>query len=472
MILEWCRLVVLFSLAGAWWVPECGAQEEAPAATDAATLTALADAIAAAKAQPTNGVVVSRVKDLIPRIPTQMGLRESVAFAVAMGVLASGDELGFEVQRQKLSREYPNSPSRSLLNESNFDEPCPACKGEGKLSWKCPKCNGSGKCGNSKCEAGTIRYRGLGRETVVEKPCPVCEGKGKCPVCKGSGKESQVCGKCGGKGKRKAKGRARDLFVATLDQCSELLGQVKRSMPQPGQKALTPVASVPAQPELAAAPPGQPETNEETARTPEPVPGEPGAPAPEAAKAGEEGGAQDEGGDGGALPPPPAALDLTAVDDWLLPAPEGPIVEEPEAVAQATPPVPGEPAAETVPGVASPPRGVLPPPPPETEADLGKTPEHLKPLLEEYGTWLKAQQRRIGARIVPKVRVEEQEGNRAVLHIVLHKNFFSQNKGWRTQVGDAFCKLWAEKCIGYQVDGQQLVPSTILVDEKGEHVGE
>jgi hypothetical protein len=429
MILKKSQLVVLLCLTGALLGWTCRAQEQALAAPDATVLKALAAAIAAARAQPTNGVLVGRLKDLIPRAPAQMGLRESLAFAVAVGMLASGDDLGFEVQRQKLPREYPDSPSRSLLDGANFDEPCPACKGEGKQFWKCTKCNGSGKCGNAKCEAGVVRYKGLNRE-MVEKPCPVCGGTAKCTVCKGTGKQSQVCDRCGGKGKRKAKGRARDLFVAALDQCAELLGQVRRSIPAPGDKVLTPVAAAPDQPEPADA----------TAR--------------EATRA------DDADVQNGILPPPPAELDATAVDEWLLPPPEKPIDGEPVAAAQATPAAAGEPAL------------ALPPPPDPEPEDTGKTPEHLRPLLDEYGKWLTAQQRRIGARIVTKVRVEEQDGNRAVLHLVLHKNFFSQSKGWRTQVADAFCKLWAEKCLGYQVDGQQLVPATVLEDEKGEVVGE
>ena len=185
------KVVFLFAMVASWMMIG-----EANDAVQTAAKTALRDV---------NGTSLGKLYKVRKQAETAER-KEIVVKACVAGLYAIGD--------LKNARKIGEGLDVDELLDSFMSE-CDLCRGEGCSSRKCYKCKGAGTCQNSGCHDGRVIVQGFnGNHT--ERACSICRGTGHCPKCKGEGKLTETCRRCGGTKRSINKGKA-------LGSCKELL---------------------------------------------------------------------------------------------------------------------------------------------------------------------------------------------------------------------------------------------------------
>ena len=130
-------------------------------------------------------------------------IRQDIYKIVCAGLVAIGDNVNFE----KLY-------NRILDTNSGCDyvTKCYRCNGSGHAENSCSVCGGSGVCPACHGQGGSVR-QGLAGASNVVMPCGKCGRSGKCSRCRGSGRISEKCNDCGGKGKSVSQNRAKGTYI-------------------------------------------------------------------------------------------------------------------------------------------------------------------------------------------------------------------------------------------------------------------
>lgn len=192
------KVVFLFAMVASWMMIG-----EANDAVQTAAKTALRDV---------NGTSLGKLYKVRKQAETAER-KEIVVKACVAGLYAIGD--------LKNARKIGEGLDVDELLDSFMSE-CDLCRGEGCSSRNCYKCKGAGTCQNSGCHEGRVIVQGFnGNHT--ERACSICRGTGHCPKCKGEGKLTETCRRCGGTKRSINKGKA-------LGSCKELLKSLTVSL--------------------------------------------------------------------------------------------------------------------------------------------------------------------------------------------------------------------------------------------------
>jgi hypothetical protein len=82
------------------------------------------------------------------------------------------------------------------------------------------------------------------------------------------------------------------------------------------------------------------------------------------------------------------------------------------------------------------------------DPSFAPSPENLRDTVNEFGVWIKAQQRRMGGAVAEKIYAKN-HGQHAVLYLQASKKFQAQSYDFRFTVTEALWNIWAFRCLDF-----------------------
>lgn len=149
-------VVLILLLVALYYVP-------LPGAEDTAAMDRVTSALRIVKAVPTQHQPVLGLRDAVHPIrnTADASLVAGLLAVVALGEMRTGDRVTATRQCEYIMNTYTGAPAAQLVAPDALSEPCPKCKGSGRV----PTSLRGGRSGQS-----------LGDDTVM---CMKCQGKGR-----------------------------------------------------------------------------------------------------------------------------------------------------------------------------------------------------------------------------------------------------------------------------------------------------
>ncbi|MEM2915684.1 MAG: hypothetical protein QXH91_09860, partial [Candidatus Bathyarchaeia archaeon] len=98
------------------------------------------------------------------------------------------------------------------------------------------------------------------------------------------------------------------------------------------------------------------------------------------------------------------------------------------------------------------------------------SPNNIKPIVQEFATWMTYQNRRVGGTIVHKVYAKE-ENQHIILYCVTSKLFQVQDRNLRQQVTESMWRMWVRKCGESHLQKDERYVHLVLLDDSGNIIG-
>lgn len=168
------------------------------------------DILKALRDKPNDKAQLQKLKGALTDIKDQ-GEKCRCGVIYCLGMLANGDLAEGMAVRAKIAKAYPSDPLLAELSDVNICEPCQGCV-SGKAEAECKNCSATGTC--AVCGGGGLS-KGKGMDGKV-LPCAACRGGRKCAACAGTGKVTQPCKACGGKGQMPSKEKCTEIYLRLL----------------------------------------------------------------------------------------------------------------------------------------------------------------------------------------------------------------------------------------------------------------